>query len=90
MSKIEDDKWKWHIGLDVSSNSILNDLYNGKEVSEQQLKQILALFSLNPDNKNIFKEDMRGYPVYLGLSMNEFGVISCKPQNLLINLPILN
>ena len=59
MSKIEDDKWKWHIGLDVSSNSILNDLYNGKEVSEQQLKQILALFSLNPDNKNIFKEDMR-------------------------------
>ncbi len=25
MSKIEDDKWKWHIGLDVSSNSILND-----------------------------------------------------------------
>ena len=90
MSKIEDDKWKWHIGLDVSSNSILNDLYNGKEVSEQQLKQILALFSLNPDNKNIFKEDMRGYPVYLGLSMNEFGVISCKPQNLLVNLPILN
>ena len=40
--------------------------------------------------KNIFKEDMRGYPVYLGLSMNEFGVISCKPQNLLVNLPILN
>ena len=90
MSKIEDDKWKWHIGLDVSSNSILNDLYNGKEVSEQQLKQILALFSLNPDNKNFFKEDMRGYTVYLGLSMNEFGVLSCKPQNLLVNLPILN
>jgi hypothetical protein len=88
MSKIEDDKWKWHVGLDASSNSILNDLYNGVEVKEQRLRQILALFSLSPDNANLFDKSMRNHPVYLGLSMNEYGVINCKPQNLLANLPI--
>ena len=88
MSKIDDDKWKWHVGLDASSNSILNDLYNGVEVKEQRLRQILALFSLSPDNANLFDKSMRNHPVYLGLSMNEYGVINCKPQNLLANLPI--
>ena len=90
MSKIEDDKWKWHIGLDASSNSILNDLYNSIEVPDEKLRQILALFSLIPDNTKIFNEGMRGHPVYLGLSMNEFGVVNCKPQNLIANLPLSN
>ncbi len=90
MSRIDDDKWKWHVGLDSSSNSILNDLYNGKDVSEERLKQILALFSLKPDNSKVFSESIGDHPIYLGLSMNEFGVLNCKPQNLLVNLPISN
>ena len=88
MAKIDDDKWKWHIGLDMSSNSILNDLYNGVEVSEEKLRQILALFSLNSDNPKNFNKDIKNHPIYLGLSMNEYGVINCKPQNLLVNLPL--
>ena len=88
MPKIDDDRWKWHIGLDISSNSILNDLYNGIEVPEEKLRQILALFSLNSDDPKNFKKDIQNHPIYLGLSMNEHGVINCKPQNLLINLPL--
>ena len=88
MSRIDDEKWKWHVGLDISSNSILNDLYNGENVPEEKLRQILALFSLVPDNSKDFKKGLGEHPIYLGLSMNEFGVLNCKPQNLLVNLPI--
>ena len=33
MQKIEDDKWSWHLGLDSDATSILNDLYEGADVS---------------------------------------------------------
>ena len=89
MSRIDDEKWKWHVGLDASSNAILNDLYNGKDVPEERLRQILALFSLVPDNPRDFKKGLGENPIYLGLSMSDFGVLSCKPQNLLVNLPII-
>jgi hypothetical protein len=54
MQKIEDEKWSWHLGLESDSNSILNDLYHGSDVSEDRLKQILCLFQL--DVKDGFKK----------------------------------
>ena len=88
MQKIEDEKWSWHLGLETDSNSILNDLYHGSDVSEERLKQILCLFQL--EVKDGFKETMVGKPVYLGLAMNEKSKIKFKPQNLLTNLPLAN
>ena len=86
MQKIEDDKWSWHLGLDSDATSILNDLYEGADVSEERLKQILCLFQLQA--KDGFKEEMQGKPVYVGLAMGEKSVIKFKPQNLLTNLPL--
>ena len=86
MQKIEDDKWSWHLGLDSDSTSILNDLYEGLDVSEERLKQILCLFQL--EAKEGFKESMQGKPVYVGLAMGEKSIIKFKPQNLLTNLPL--
>ncbi len=86
MSRIEDDSWMWHVGLDRHSSAILNDLYQGKNVSEDRLKEILCLFSLEVENG--FTAEMSGRPVYLGLAMNAAGVIIAKPQNLLANLPL--
>ena len=86
MQKIEDDKWSWHLGLDSDSTSILNDLYEGIDVSEERLKQILCLFQL--EAKEGFKESMQGKPVYVGLAMGEKSIIKFKPQNLLTNLPL--
>ena len=63
MQKIEDDKWSWHLGLDSDATSILNDLYEGADVSEDRLKQILCLFQL--EAKDGFKESMQGKPVYV-------------------------
>ena len=86
MQKIEDDKWSWHLGLDSDATSILNDLYDGADVSEDRLKQILCLFQL--EAKDGFKESMQGKPVYVGLAMGQKSIIKFKPQNLLTNLPL--
>lgn len=86
MQKIEDNKWSWHLGLDSDATSIFNDLYEGADVSEDRLKQILCLFQL--DAKDGFKESMQGKPVYVGLAMGQKSIIKFKPQNLLTNLPL--
>ena len=86
MQKIEDDKWSWHLGLDSDATSILNDLYEGADVSEDRLKQILCLFQF--EAKDGFKESMQGKPVYVGLAMGQKSIIKFKPQNLLTNLPL--
>ncbi|MDC1067372.1 DUF6352 family protein [Alphaproteobacteria bacterium] len=86
MQKIEDEKWSWHLGLESDSNSILNDLYKGLEVSEPRLKQILCLFQLEAQDG--FVKTMVNKPVYLGLAMNDKSKIKFKPQNLLTNLPL--
>ena len=88
MQKIEDEKWSWHLGLETDSNSILNYLYHGSDVSEERLKQILCLFQLEVIDG--FKETMVGKPVYIGLAMNKKSKIKFKPQNLLTNLPLAN
>ena len=84
--KIEDDNWRWHIGLDSNSTAILNDLYDGKQVAETRLREILCLFQLSTESG--LKADMNGQPIYLGLAMNAAGIVSAKPQNLLANLPL--
>ena len=86
MLQIEDDKWAWHLGLDAQATSILNDLYYDKQVSESRLKQILCLFKLEADGG--FVTEMQGKPVYMGLAMDEAGVVRFKAQNLLVNLPL--
>ncbi len=88
LQKIEDEKWSWHIGLDTESSNILNKLYNGNEMSESELKQILCLFKL--ESEEGFIKEMQNKPVYLALSMNNDSIVKCKPQNLLTNLPLSN
>ena len=84
--KIEDDHWLWHLGLDMNATAILNDLYAGKDVSEDRLREILCLFKLTAETG--LKPEMAGHPVYMGLAMNAAGIVSAKPQNLLVNLPL--
>jgi len=36
----------------------------------------------------MFVAEMAGKPVYLGLAMDEAGIVRMKPQNLLVNLPV--
>jgi len=86
--QVADDAWRWHVGLDVESTAVLNDLYEGREVGEEKLARMISLFSLTFRNETDVRADVRGKPVYLGLAMNSDNVLKLKAQNLLLNLPL--
>ena len=86
---IEDEKWSWHIGLDVESTRLLNALYNQEALGFEDLEQIIALFRLEILDQNAINPAMRGRPIYLGLAMTRGKKLRMKPQNLLLNLPLV-
>lgn len=88
MQSIRDEHWSWHIGCDAISTRILNALYNGEDVTEEELYRITALYRLEFMNPEDAMGSLQGKPVYLGLAMNENNKLVFKPQNLLMNLPL--
>jgi hypothetical protein len=89
VQSIRDERWVWHIGLDVQSTALLNALYRGEEPGEAALAQLLSLFRLEIKDEAAVIERVRGRPVYLGLSMTGEHLLRMKPQNLLVNLPLV-
>jgi Family of unknown function (DUF6352) len=87
VQKISDERWVWHVGLDVEASRLLNDLYEGCEVGETRLARLLSLFRLEFRDADAMLARVRGRPVYLGLAMTEAKRVKLKPQNLLLNLP---
>jgi hypothetical protein len=85
---VRDERWRWHVGLDAEASTLLNDLYQGKEVAEARLARLLALFRFEFRNPEDVLPELRGRPVYLGLAMSEEQRVRLKPQNLLVNLPL--
>ena len=88
VQKINDASWRWHIGLDVESSALLNDLYEARPVETARMQRLVSLFQLNFKDPQEMRPDVAGKPVYLGLSMNADKVVRLKPQNLLLNLPL--
>ena len=87
VQKISDERWVWHVGLDVEASGLLNDLYEGRAVDETRLARLLSLFRLEFRDADAMLARVRGRPVYLGLAMSEGQRVKLKPQNLLLNLP---
>lgn len=85
---IRDERWVWHVGLDTTASAIMNDLYEGRAVEEDRLRQILALFRLEFRDPSLMVPRIAGRPVYLGLAMDSDGHVRMKPQNLVVNLPL--
>jgi hypothetical protein len=88
VQKVDDPAWRWHVGLDVTATALFNDLYQGVELDNKRQQQLISLFKLRFDNPQDMRADVQGKPVYLGLAMNEQGLLKLKPQNLLLNLPL--
>ena len=88
VQQISDERWSWHIGLDVEASSFLNDLYGGAEIDEARRARLLSLFRLDFVDPADMLERVRGRPVYLGLMMAANERLSMKPQNILVNLPL--
>jgi hypothetical protein len=86
--RIDDPQWRWHLGLDVESSALLNDLYAGLQPNEERLSRLISLFRLQFANPAEMRADVVGRPVYLGLMASANGQLRMKPQNLLLNLPL--
>ena len=88
MERIEDERWRWHVGLDVDATSILNALYRGESVREDDLERMVALFRLAFRDPRDALPEMAGRPVYLGLACRPDRTLKVKPQNLVTGLPL--
>jgi hypothetical protein len=83
-----DDDWVWHVGLDAQASAVLNDLYQGSDVSDERMAAMLCLFRLHFDEPAVMRPEIAGRPVYLAMAMDEGHRLKLKPQNLLLNLPL--
>ena len=90
LGRIEDAAWRWHVGLDVESTAILNDLYEGNDVDDVRRTRLISLFRLDFADANDMRRDVAGKPVYLGAAITADNQLKLKPQNLIINLPLAN
>ena len=87
MQDVRDENWRWHVGLDIESTGILNDLYENRDVDAAREARLMSLFNLTFNDPFDMRADVAGKPVYLGLAMSADNQLKLKPQNLLINLP---
>jgi hypothetical protein len=87
VERIDDERWRWHAGLDVESTAILNALYRGEAVPEEVRRRLATLFRLTFFDAADAHPEAAGRPVYLGLAFRGDHLLRLKPQNLLVNLP---
>lgn len=88
VARIDEKRWRWHVGLDVDATAVLNSLYRGEEVDAEDLARIAALFRLTFADPADADPSLGGRPVYLGLAFRPDRSLKMKPQNLLVNLPL--
>lgn len=88
LEKIDDPHWSWHVGLDVESSALLNDLYEDRAVDSERLQRLISLFRLDFADPRTMTAALAGKPVYLGLMASPDMLLRVKPQNLLLNLPL--
>ena len=87
VQEINDERWVWHVGLDGGSTALLNGLYEGENIEENRLKNLLPLIRLNFKNPILLKADIAGSLVYPALCKINEDHIRMKPQSLIMNLP---
>jgi hypothetical protein len=87
-ARVDDARWRWHVGLDVDATAILDALYRGQTPPPDELERLLLLFRLEFRDAADAAPALGGRPVYLGLACRPDRTLRVKPQNLLVNLPL--
>ena len=86
--RIDDDDWRWHIGLDREASGLLNKLYEGRALDNDEADRIIALFEMRLTDDAGVLEQVRGHPVHLALAKDAHANLKMKPQNLIANMPL--
>jgi len=87
---IQNEDWRWHIGLDTQATGLLNALYRGETLEPDAQERIIALFDMTIRDETIVLEQARGQPIHLAMAMTPDKRLKMKPQNLLFNLPLIS
>lgn len=87
--RLDDPAWRWHIGLDATASRLLDRLYAGETLSDDEARQIVGLFRMTILDDDRVIDRLKRRPIYLALAMDDAGVVRMKPQNLLANLPLI-
>ena len=86
--RVDDARWRWHVGLDVDASAILDRLYRGEAVASGELERLVLLFRLEFRDPSDALPEAAGRPVYLALACRPDRTLKMKPQNLLASLPL--
>lgn len=89
LEKIEDQRWRWFVGLDAEATAIGNRLWRGETVGYDDLSRVLCLMRLDFEKSAPVEARAKGAPVWLLLAMTPDKVVRLKPQNLVAGLPLL-
>jgi len=87
---IQNEDWRWHIGLDTQATGLLNALYHGETLEPDAEARIIALFDMTIPHDALVLEQARGQPIHLAMAMTPDKRLKMKPQNLLFNLPLIS
>ena len=88
VQEVRDERWRWHIGLDIDASAILDALYRGETPADTELERVIALFRLAFADAADALPEAAGKAVYLGLACRPDRTLRMKPQNLLASLPL--
>ena len=88
LTELRNAPLSWYVGLDTDATQIGNALWQGDELDENAMTQVVGLFRLSFRDHGLMLDKVRGEPIYLVLAMSREHLIRMKPQNLVTGLPV--
>ena len=88
VAKVQDEDWRWFVGLDAEATRIGNAVWNGDRLSGDTLSRVLAMFRMSVPDSSRIDPKVAGHPIYLFMAMNSERRLTVKPQNIVVGLPL--
>ncbi|MCK2054134.1 DUF6352 family protein [Methylobacterium sp. 37f] len=88
LDRLDDSDWRWFVGLDAEATRIGNALWRGEAASAADQERVVALFSLTFEDRMRVDSSVGDRPVYLLLAATPANLVTMKPQNLIVGLPL--
>lgn len=88
ISGIQDDDWRWFVGLDAEGTRLGNAVWQGDGLSDEERSRIAALFRMVVADRARLDDRVGDRPIYLFMGMTPDRRVTMKPQNLVIGLPL--
>ena len=88
LTELREAPLSWYVGLDAEATRLGDRLWNGENLEDAAMSQVVGLFRLTFRDPALMLDKVKGEPVYLILAMTPDRIIRMKPQNLVTGLPV--